>query len=390
MRAPIRRPAAGAVRGAVARGAVARGRRRPRSCRPRSRRTRSRRRQDRRRRRREHRFGGGGCTGGGWTGAGGSGGGCTGAGGSGGGFTGGGGGGGTGGGGGGFTGGGGGGTGGGGGGGGTGGGGGGGGFTGTVGTGTVGTGTVGTPTVGTGARQDVDRPSAEAKRAAATSPARPQSTRTLIQRRRRISVRCSARFLLAAMVQQPDHYAVLGVSPDASDRRDQAAFRRLALRLHPDVARGARKRGLPRDRRRVPGAVAPSPATDLTTGSATPADTDRPPGPFPASAPGSRLEWFEAERGASKPVEFEESVACDGCGGRGFEHGVLPGLCGACRGSGSLSEVTEPRLPLSQFHDVLRLRRSGPCSGSSVPEVQRHRRPHGATVDPYPHAARDA
>ena len=54
-----------------------------------------------------------------------------------------------------------------------------------------------------------------------------------------------------------------------------------------------------------------------------------------------RLEWYEAERGVSRLVEFEEFVACAGCAGRGVPQGVVAAECVACRGSGRLSKVTE-------------------------------------------------
>jgi hypothetical protein len=53
------------------------------------------------------------------------------------------------------------------------------------------------------------------------------------------------------------------------------------------------------------------------------------------------LEWYEAERGAVRPVEFAETLACADCRGSGLKAGVTPAECVACRGRGRHSRVTE-------------------------------------------------
>ena len=160
------------------------------------------------------------------------------------------------------------------------------------------------------------------------------------------------------MMRQQDHYAVLGVTREASDAEIKQAFRRLARRLHPDVAEQPRgeafhevvaaydvlshpRRRLLYDRLGIGGrrrqAARPAPAV--------------PPVEL-------RLEWYEAERGASKPVELEESVACDGCDGRGSERGLVPGVCVRCRGAGRLSTLTE-----SETLRYLEVARCSACDG---------------------------
>lgn len=49
----------------------------------------------------------------------------------------------------------------------------------------------------------------------------------------------AARDRLLAALRLPDHYATLGLAPDATDEQVQAAFRAAARRWHPDLCRDA-------------------------------------------------------------------------------------------------------------------------------------------------------
>ena len=137
---------------------------------------------------------------------------------------------------------------------------------------------------------------------------------------------------------QHDYYEVLGVDRDATGDEIKRAFRALARRLHPDVRppdAGESFRDVvaayevlshPRKRRLYD-----------VVGFGGRRRTAR---PAPAVAPLEvTLEWYEAERGVAKALDFEETVVCAECRGRGRARGVVPAECVRCRGTGLLSTV---------------------------------------------------
>jgi molecular chaperone DnaJ len=145
-----------------------------------------------------------------------------------------------------------------------------------------------------------------------------------------------------------DYYDVLGVTRSASDDEIKRAFRDLARRLHPDAGgRGegfgdvvAAYRVLSHPQRR---------------GLYDRLGLRRAPRPAPGMPPIELdLEWYEAERGTSRPVEFEETHACAECLGRGTLRGFTPALCVECHGTGRLHRVTET--------DSVRLLEVRPCA----------------------------
>lgn len=139
---------------------------------------------------------------------------------------------------------------------------------------------------------------------------------------------------------QQDYYEVLGVDRDATGDEIKRAFRALARRLHPDV-------GPPGARESFHDVVA---AYEILSHPRKRRLYDRvgfgsrrhAPRPAPAAAPVEvTLEWYEAERGVAKALDFEETVVCAECRGRGEALGVVPAECVRCRGTGHVSRVRE-------------------------------------------------
>jgi molecular chaperone DnaJ len=139
---------------------------------------------------------------------------------------------------------------------------------------------------------------------------------------------------------EQDHYAVLGVPHGATEDEIKKAFRDLARSLHPDVSARAQDGRFHEvlaayhvlshpKRRRLYDVLRPGSPRRRTT-------------PAPAVPPVElALEWWEAERGVSKPVEVDETTACGVCGGAGVPTGVTPAVCIACHGSGRIHRVRE-------------------------------------------------
>jgi molecular chaperone DnaJ len=141
---------------------------------------------------------------------------------------------------------------------------------------------------------------------------------------------------------QQDYYEVLGVGRDATGDEIKRAFRALARRHHPDVAHAgsggsfhdlvAAYEVLSHPRRRTL-------YDRLGLGARRLAAR-----PAPAVPPLEvALEWYEAERGAAKELEFEETALCGSCRGAGVARAVVPAECIRCRGTGRLSSVRESR-----------------------------------------------
>lgn len=158
-----------------------------------------------------------------------------------------------------------------------------------------------------------------------------------------------------------DAHGLLGLPPDAGEREVKHAFRRLAMRWHPDrnpdpaalehfkrlraayeaiLARLAAGDGdRPGDERRDAGAEAPEdPATGGSGGPARDA-TGRGEGTCergPDRRQDLTLSIEEAFFGGEHAVEIEDAVVCECCDGSGVEQLPHTRLCATCHGSGRL------------------------------------------------------
>lgn len=174
---------------------------------------------------------------------------------------------------------------------------------------------------------------------------------------------------------EQDYYEVLGVTRSASEEEIKKAFRGLARRLHPDAAPEE-----PLGENRFHEVLA---AYEVLSHPKRRRLYDRlglggrrrsPVTPAPAVPPIElELEWYEAARGASRPVEFTETLACAACRGSGAASGVIPAECVACRGTGRFNRVTESStMRLLEVHTCSRCEGRGhdvapvcePCEGS--------------------------
>ncbi|MEB3330631.1 MAG: DnaJ domain-containing protein [Candidatus Sericytochromatia bacterium] len=124
------------------------------------------------------------------------------------------------------------------------------------------------------------------------------------------------------MPEPPDHYARLGVSPQATEREIKAAYRALAKRLHPDLGGDAAALAAVN--------VAADVLLDATRRAAY--DADRRVSPGPSSGPGDAA---GARAGAARrqPTRKASVALCEQCGALNRVKGdprEVPASCGQC------------------------------------------------------------
>jgi molecular chaperone DnaJ len=158
-----------------------------------------------------------------------------------------------------------------------------------------------------------------------------------------------------------DYYEVLGVPRTADEETIKRAFRALARELHPDVSVDPDAEEKFREASEAYGVLS-KPATKLLydrfgfrgRGNGWFGPPGRGVGSFPEDLldrvfhAGRRrrgqavaeveVDPYEAERGATRTVEYTASEACPACNGDGAAAGALRTTCPACRGTGRLTE----------------------------------------------------
>ena len=179
----------------------------------------------------------------------------------------------------------------------------------------------------------------EAGRAAADAARRArEEARRVAAEAARSAGEARARAAHAAATDRDDYYEILGVSRDADTAELKRAFRQRAREFHPDVTAAADGE----DRFREITAI-----YDVLSDPKARASYDQD-GPRrfraaaahpPAPPLDLELDWYEAKRGVSKLLSYEEPVACATCAGRGVAGGGSHATCAHCRGEGVIKKA---------------------------------------------------
>ncbi len=143
-----------------------------------------------------------------------------------------------------------------------------------------------------------------------------------------------------------DAYTLLGVSPGVDQREIKRAYRRMAMRWHPDRnADPHAHEQFKALRTAYESLIAMAPATDdaeadvgaETASAASPADDPAPPRGADRRMD-LNLTLEEAFLGCTREVVLARAVACTSCGGSGDEALSVSSLCEPCRGTGRLRD----------------------------------------------------
>lgn len=189
-----------------------------------------------------------------------------------------------------------------------------------------------------------------------------------------------------------DYYAILGIERDATGEQIKKAYRRQAMKVHPDVAQGEdaaekfkelseayevlsdpNKRAV-YDRGGDPmgrgyggsgfGSSGFNGGFDFSTIMDAMFGTQGGRGARSRTAQGqdalvrARLELHEAVFGCTKPIQIDTAVVCPKCQGSGAEEGSQPITCVTCRGIGEVTSIQR-----SFLGDIRTAQRCPTCQG---------------------------
>jgi len=171
-----------------------------------------------------------------------------------------------------------------------------------------------------------------------------------------------------------DYYDVLGISRDSGEEEVRRAFRTLARTLHPDVSEDSEANEKFIELAEAYEVLSKSNTRFLYDrfgyrGGGTFGDIETGPTALFDYLLGStasrrvnvgdlRITHFQAERGTTRPLEYETDVTCQTCTGSGAAASGSARTCARCRGSGRLRQGST----LSGDR-VLKIETCGECSG---------------------------
>ena len=141
-----------------------------------------------------------------------------------------------------------------------------------------------------------------------------------------------------------DFHQILGVAPDASDAEIKRAYKRLAMRWHPDRNPDPRAHDQFRLVREAFERLTrkPDEVSDGDPAASTTPPTEEAPKPPPhrRKSKGEErrqdvfIDLLDAARGGAVTVSVEGRVECDDCGGSGHRSYGRTSMCSHCHGSG--------------------------------------------------------
>lgn len=140
-------------------------------------------------------------------------------------------------------------------------------------------------------------------------------------------------------VAKPDFYALLGVKKDAPVEDIRRAYRRWAIKLHPDRNAGKDAEARFQEISEAYEILSHSESRKKYDSEAGHAPPPPPPPNYPVADVSVQLELTAAEltNGCEKTYTVSRPRRCPDCGGRGLLRSALRNVCVLCQGSGCAS-----------------------------------------------------